>query len=56
MHKNRFKGVISGPLKVNKGKRKREREDKLAKESADFNRDRDKCTGRVNPDFDAVWS
>lgn len=32
------------------------REDKLAKEPADFTRDKDKCTGRVNPDFDAVWS
>lgn len=55
-HKNRFQGVISGPLRENRGKRKRKREDKLAKESADFTRDRDKCTGRVNPDFDAVWS
>ena len=55
-YKNRFTGVIRGPLKENRGKRKREREDKLAKESADFSRDGDKCTGRVNPDFDAVWS
>lgn len=56
MHKNRFHAVIRGPLKENRGKRKRKREDKLAKESADFTRDRDKCTGRVNPDFDAVGS
>lgn len=40
----------------NRGKRKSKREDKLAKEAADFTSDRDKCTGKVNPDFDAVWS